>query len=348
MKDPMPHSLYGAVLLIGISASLASSALAQPSSPPKTRIELASSPAVDLHFYIRAMAERSRDSWTPELAGAAEAVKKLQEKLGGGLLAWGPIEGQLYGIKTGADLGELFSRLSEAKTGPHGDRIPWGEAAGAYGRALVDAEKFFLEKVWPGHEKIIRERTIEIERDLLSKQGECIDFMLNHLGIVDPKAMVPVFLVADAPFPGAFTFRRRGGLGVCYVSCTDQHHRQSLLYEQVLHEATHAFDLASGGKSVFGQLRDRLTAAGVSQTDRNLRDVPHTVMFVQAAETIRRLIDPNHKHYGHVAGYYDKVPAATAAVYEPWIDYLDEKIGRDEAMDRMVARTVNADSKSRD
>jgi hypothetical protein len=46
-------------------------------------------------------------------------------------------------------------------------------------------------------------------------------------------------------------------------------------------------------------------------------------MFVQAGETVRRLFDPNHRHYGDARRYYAKALQATQAVKSAWLSYLD-------------------------
>lgn len=48
-------------------------------------------------------------------------------------------------------------------------------------------------------------------------------------------------------------------------------------------------------------MRQGLDAAGMPAGDRGHRDLPHTVMFVQAAETVRGTLDPEHVHYGEAA-----------------------------------------------
>jgi hypothetical protein len=91
-----------------------------------------------------------------------------------------------------------------------------------------------------------------------------------------------------------------------------------------------------GDSAVLDQLRGKLQAISPPINRRDLRDVPHTLMFVHAGETVRRNIDADHRHYGDVSGYYAKVPRATNAVRGPWIDYLDGKTSRDEALERIV------------
>ena len=89
--------------------------------------------------------------------------------------------------------------------------------------------------------------------------------------------------------------------------------------------------------SVLDVLRARLEKAGLTRRDREWRDVPHTLMFVQAGETIRRIVDPKHEHYGVVAKYYDKVRAIADVELETWTAYLDGKTTRGEAIDRFVS-----------
>ena len=67
------------------------------------------------------------------------------------------------------------------------------------------------------------------------------------------------------------------------------------------------------------------------------RDVPHTLMFVQSAATVRRVLNPAHKDYGDVAGYYAKVPVAARIVRAAWGDYLAGHLTREKAIQQMVA-----------
>jgi hypothetical protein len=112
------------------------------------------------------------------------------------------------------------------------------------------------------------------------------------------------------------------------------------MVETVLHECIHALDISTQSQPTALQvLRKDLQAAGLAPRSEMMRSVPHTLMFVQAGETVRRLLNPEHKHYGDVAGYYAKVPEAVAAVREPWTAYLDEKLTRDAAIKQIVEKT---------
>ena len=112
-----------------------------------------------------------------------------------------------------------------------------------------------------------------------------------------------------------------------------------MLCEMVIHESIHALDLSTLAQdTVLVALRRELTAAGRGPSTPEFRDVPHTVMFVEAGEVVRRVLDAAHKHYGDVEGYYAKVPQAVSAVREPWIAYLDKKTDREAAIRAIVSR----------
>ena len=306
----------------------------------RTHLDIRISPVVDLHFSIRAAAAGPEDSVSTE-GVAVQAVQEMNKALGGGLLAWGPVEGALLDCKTAADVLDSFGQLPETfglRFRTPGKTVELRKHAVRYARALQDAEESFLEVTWPKHQSTLAALENRLDKGLAPKETDCFDYMIKHLGMEDPKITIPVFLVAEAPFPGAFTHRARGGRAVCFVSARDA--AGSQLYETVLHEATHALDVATYGHNVFATLREKLSEAGLSRRDRGLRDVPHTLMFVHTAETVRRVLDPHHEHYGHVSGYYKKVPQATEAVLPPWTDYLDGKITQAAALDRIVQTFV--------
>jgi hypothetical protein len=92
--------------------------------------------------------------------------------------------------------------------------------------------------------------------------------------------------------------------------------------------------------SVLDRLRARLEKAGFTRRDREWRDVPHTLMFVQAGETIRRIVDPKHEHYGVTAKYYDKVRAIADVELAAWTAYLDGKTTREAALEKILASST--------
>jgi hypothetical protein len=201
-------------------------------------------------------------------------------------------------------------------------------------------EAAFREEVWPEHERTIEAAARRVREVLIPKQAACFAEICRRLGLPDPQAAIPVYLVAKAPPPGASTHRRRG-LGVCFVSVDGADEAWSLLYEAILHESIHAIDVAAQGQpTVFAQLKRRLTSAGVGPRNPANRNTAHTVVFVQAAETVRRLVDPNHRHHGDVRGYYDRVGPVAPIVRRWWTAYLDDETTRAEALAAMVGEVA--------
>ncbi len=137
----------------------------------------------------------------------------------------------------------------------------------------------------------------------------------------------------EAPFPGAVTFRSRGG-PVAALSLGKK--PRGLHEEMVLHELLHALDVLTPSGGVLNDLRSRLEAVPGS-TPNAVHDYVHTLMFAQAAGTTRALFDPRHKDYGEVDGYYPKVPEAAAVVVPAWRSYLQGELARAAALDQIVA-----------
>src|SRR5439155_540286 len=85
--------------------------------PAPARLEIRAQPVVDLHFWVRRLAQGSEPA--PELPGLEEAVqaaKALDQALGSPL-AWGPIEG-------------LLGACASAKDGRAGSRARSSSSAG--------------------------------------------------------------------------------------------------------------------------------------------------------------------------------------------------------------------------
>ncbi len=310
------------------------------------RLDIATRPYLDLHFYVRTLAA-SKDP-VPELAGlapAVEAARALDAELGGPL-DWGYVEGLLGDCATAKEARAALAKARESITLRSGKTVALRAAALRLAAALEQAEPAFLEKLWPEHRRAIEEVAAQIAKGFGGKESECLAYMARSLALSPEARAIPVRLVFAQPAPGAVTHASPAGTGVCFVSV--QNAKGTQLLETLLHESTHALDIAtpaatpvsSGG--VLDELRARLEQAGFTGKDRESRDVPHTLMFVQAGETIRRLVDPQHEHYGVVAHYYDKVRTVADIELPVWKDFLDGKCTRDDALGRIVSGVVAA------
>lgn len=319
-----------------------------------TTLDLRTSPCVDLYFHVRSLAaadagsegERGSEAGTGgateggiEVEAAVAALKALQEDLGESLLSWGPFDRQVEGCTEISELPERLGRISGGIRLP-GGTVEMGSRGRELGEALAAAEEAFLQTVWPAHRESLRAAEGQLRESLLAKLPEAMAYHLRSLGMHDPEAEIPVYLVNRIPWPGAVTQAQatqegRDPGGVAFVGVSDL--SGGLLTEIVLHEATHALDILTGESgNVFDELREGLDEAGLPFSDRRRRDIPHNLMFIQAGETIRRVMDGTHRHYGVVEGYYDRVPTARREV-SIWVDHLDGDVPRWQAFEDLLA-----------
>ncbi|HEV8582009.1 MAG TPA: hypothetical protein VGX68_23310 [Thermoanaerobaculia bacterium] len=314
-------------------------ALAVPlwAAPPQAAavpqlIDLRVNPLIDLHYWVRKLA--SQQGELPAVVGLPEAVTAVRR--GGAALGdlglWGVVDGSFTEASTAAELARVATEVPESFTTRDGRSIPvrqiLTDLAAAYGRL----EKSFLASVWPGHREIAERAGAALRQQLLPKAPEVYADISRHLGVPVPPQPLPVYLVAAAPFPGAFTYRSQEGP---FSVVALEGEPGSAWVEIVIHETIHALDVHAGEGSVLAELRSRLgKVPGASP--KEVHDFVHTVMFAQAAGTVRRVLQPNHKDYGDAAGYYLKVPRAAAVVVPAWRDYLEGKLNREAVVEKIV------------
>jgi hypothetical protein len=163
--------------------------------------------------------------------------------------------------------------------------------------------------------------------------------MMQSLAIHDPGITVPVFLVNATNPPGGMTYYLRGGAPVSVIDVTVGG-ADELLLETILHESSHTLDLASrDSESAFATLRALLEGTGLTRKDDAYHSVPHTLMFVQAEETMRRLFNPDHLAYGDATDLYERMGVTAVVERESWPRYLDGELTRDEAL-RAIVETL--------
>src|SRR5438132_717004 len=295
---------------------------------------------VDLYFFVFKLASDSGK--IPDIERFAEGVETARGLFGAQTLA--RLDVDVSQFESAADILPAFSRVPETtrliangKVQP----VQTRENTIQLAKALMLIEKPFREKIWPQHKTAIEQAAVRIATKLIPKERECFAYITKNLGMEDTDYRVPVYLVAESPAPGGFTNWQGDRHGVCFVGIDSN--KGSQLFETVLHESIHALDLETKGKeNVLEDIRNRLKKAGVAERDPDMRDVAHTLMFIQAAETVRRFVDPTHKHYGDVAGYYAKVPVVAKIELPIWIAYLDGKISREAAISQIVDGILKA------
>jgi hypothetical protein len=143
---------------------------------------------------------------------------------------------------------------------------------------------------------------------------------------------IPVYLVVDVPWPGAFTSGASGATSSVFVS---SRFRGSTLSEIVLHEVIHALEIDADPLSPLVRLDREMERRELPPSDQRSQ-FSHALVFVQAAETVRRLIDSNHVDYGVSHAYYERVPCSQL-VRDHWVRCLRGDIDADTAVARMIA-----------
>ncbi len=305
------------------------------------RLDVRIEPFPDLFFSVLKLSFGS--GTMPELEGLTEAVEAARPLRGvvAGIRTFGRIAVPAIYSANAEELEKDFAQLPETIQTANGEAVQLREKAVALAKALARIETDFRKRVWPQHKAEIDKAASQIAQRLTPKARECFAYISKSLGMSEATGTVPLYLVYQAPRPEGFTFRQRDGKGVCMMSVTANTGTQ--LFEIALHESIHALDVESAGeKNALVEIRNRLMKAGLKSDDPDMRNVPHTLMFIQAAETIRRIIDPLHKHYGEVRGYYERVPIPSKIELPIWIAYLDGKITRDEAVTQIVEGFLKA------
>jgi hypothetical protein len=305
---------------------------APPATAPKL-LDLRVNPFMDLHYWVRKLASERGE--LPAVDGLPEAVAATRQAGAslGDVGLWGVLVGSFTEVTTAEELARVASQVPETFTLRDGRTIPVRQSLANLAAAYRPLEKTFLATIWPQHREMAERVAAALRKELLPRAPEVFADLSGHLGVPVPSAPIPIFLVAAAPFPGASTMRSQEG-PFCVVALEGEPDSQWV--EIVVHETIHALDVQAGQDSVFADLRSRLGKVPRA-SPQEVHDFVHTVMFVQAAGTVRRVLDPAHKDYGDVDGYYAKVPRAVAVVVPAWRDYLDGKTTREAAVEKIVA-----------
>ncbi len=297
-----------------------------------TRLSYRFEPLADLYFLLTDRQRRpSSGAWKPAcdaidrclttLANASQGRARPESAFHGGVAEHKSIEALEAAIPDLPD---------ESVLG-----LPW--------TLLVEQAVEALRLALPVYEEALgAERasavTTEIERRVIGRLGpherRCIDFIHEKLELDQIEHEIPVVLVGSMSFPGAFTAWSDVTGAICFVSVEGMD--GTALIEMVLHEATHGFEVISPGRggSVLARLGQRVRA--VLPDNAAIFDVPHSLIFVQAAETVRRIVEPSHVPYGVTHTYYDRVPVSHPVV-EHWVSHLDGAYDADTAIERIVA-----------
>jgi len=332
------------ILLVALLLFLPGSLLAQKPiyKGSQSHLDIKISPVFDLYYLLRkhAASDSNPESNITGFVEAVNATRQLQKDFGGAITPiWSLLDAYLVKCKNTSDVVRLFSELPETIKF-RGKEYPVREGAIRLAKAMNAIEAQFLKSKWRLHKEMIKNAASNITRTLKPKEKESIAYIIKHLDLLEPQKPISIYLVAESPSPGAFTFFLKDGGTLVVIAITNE---GSLLYESVLHEVIHVLEGmpsketitdSVAKKSVFTELSERLQKAGVSERDREFAG--HLLVFAQAAATVKHILDPQHKPYGDVKTVYASVSHIAPFVVPTWNKYLEGKISREQALTQIV------------
>jgi hypothetical protein len=333
---------YFCLLLLLLPFAATGALAASPAKSASSRFDVQRGHVFDLYYLLRkhATAETNPASEIEGLGEAVNATRQLQTDFGGRFSpVWGLLDEYLAKCKNTSEVVRSFARLPET-TNFRGKDYPVRANAVRLAQAMHAVEAQFLKTIWPQHRATLQRAAELIDKTLKPKEKECFAYIAKYLKFSAPLKPLPIHLVAEAPYPGGFTYFLRGDERLIVIDVT--RNAGTLLLEAVLHEAIHALDgigsrtqateMAASG-TVLLEARERLRKAGVPV--RDVQDAAHLFVFVQAAETVRHVLAPQHKPYGEVAEVYAKLPRVSPVLTQ-WMKYLDGKTTREGALEQIV------------
>ncbi len=248
----------------------------------------------------------------------------------------------IFGCENAADAERAFALFPETFKTRQGAVIPLRENAVHLARALAVIEKPFREKIWPQHRGVIEKAVTKIAETLEPKQQECFNYFMSRLGMEAANYTVPIYLVAEMPWPAALTATgKETNHGVCVLNAGAN--QGSDLFAALLHEAIHALDAeTSGSGNVLIEFQNQLTKNGFDKNDFVYRNAPHFLVFIQSVETVRRFLDSSYQPYDRGVFVRPALVPLVGVTKPIWTGYLDGKYSRAEALKMMAAAFVKA------
>jgi hypothetical protein len=334
----MKQTLSAAILLLFSLPAFAQSpaASSQSKKTNQRHLEVRVKPFIDLYFFVYKLSSSSDKP--PEINGFAEAVDAARQT---------PFTSTLIDLipfqcETAADAVRAFSQFPETNKTGKGEIIPLRERAVHLAKTLAFIEKPFLEKIWPQHRAVIEQAAARVAQTLGPKEQECFTYLTSHLGMENAEYIVPVYLVAETGWPGAFTmWGNQSNHGICVLSVRALPGSQ--LLGAILHEAIHALDLETRGSgNVLQVLNDRLLKAGFDKNDLVVKLAPHLLVFIQSVETVRRYLDQSYHPYDEGVFARPGLQPVIKIELPIWMAYLDGKMSREDALNQIMDGFIKA------
>lgn len=300
------------------------------------------SPLMDLYYLVRTNAAGKAEE-RPKIEGfeaAVTASREAQEAFGGPIAGpWGLLDITLSHCGSAAEAIEAFSRLPVTV---RGGAVPLQEKAVQLAKAMNAIEASFMKDIWPRHKMILEKSSAQSTKAFALNDAACLSFIAKSLDFDPSPGELNFYLVAQAPAPDTVTYFLRGGDQISVVAAPPE----AGLWNDVaiLYEAAHILRHKTAKGNVLSDLSERLQKAGVN--DEATQDTQLTVLFVQAAETVRRILDPAHKSLPKNATVEARFPLMSSVVRPVWTKYLDGQLTREAALNQIVDGALKANRKS--
>jgi hypothetical protein len=330
------HSVALLLLLSVFVFSHSTAAKAHSGATGKRHVEFRVNPFLDLYFFVYRLASSSDKP--PPIDGFARAIEAARQ-----VPLFTPLRDLvLFDCDSAKAAERFFAQFPETDTLRTGEVIPIRQRLVHLAQTLAVIEPSFREKIWPQHEVAIQEAEKRLARAFVPQEEKLFSYFMGQLGMGGSDYVVPIYLVAEGPWPAALTAQgKTSAHGICLVNVGAL--PGAKLLDAILHESIHAIDAETRGEgNALIELRRRLLKAGFDEHEHIVRDAPHMLVFIQSGETVRKFLDASYLPYTEGVFARPGIQALVKIELPIWRAYLDGKLSRDHALNQIVAAFVKA------
>ena len=321
-------------LLFGISIPAWAESITKPdnTSPPEIKIFI--NPVVGLHYHVKSMLHgdrRAEKAYTSALDSARDFEREIRTPL-----RWGFIEPFLTQCQTASMLSAWIDKIPERFRLRSGMIVTPRKSLIPYMQALAEASPAYMKNTWPINKELLLEAKNKLDTTLKERGSELLEYITDKLGMISDQRPLRIYLNIDAFLPGGSTCSARGVGVVSFVNINNV--SDARMIEVVLHEAIHALDLRSRDQpTILNLIREKLIETGIRPNNPLFRDLPHAVVFVQAAEAVRRILHYPSQEFQYDNAFFKKTSQVVKEVPSKWKAYLDGSMSREEIIDAVAA-----------
>jgi hypothetical protein len=330
------HSVAFLLFLSLFVFSHSTAAKAHSGATSQSHVEFRVNPFLDLYFFVYRLASSSDKP--PPIDGFAQAIEAARQ-----VPLFTPLRDLvLFDCDSAKAAERFFAQFPETDKLRTGEVIPIRQRLVQLAQALAVIEPSFREKIWPQHKVAIQDAEKNLARAFVPHEEKLFSYFMGQLGMGGSDYVVPIYLVAEGPWPAAFTAQGKlSAHGVCLVNVGAL--PGAKLLDAILHESIHAIDAETNGEgNALIEFRSRLLKAGFDEHGRIVRDAPHMLVFIQSAETVRRFLDASYLPYTEGVFARPGIQPLVKIELPIWRAYLDGKVSRENALNQIVAEFVTA------